>query len=125
MLNLTNVLWYSAIVFGVGLLAIWLFVSGPAFYMLNLVVFLHLFVVLMGYNARTIDPSKSKLPPSLGLAFVVAGSSGAVGMAVMLLDGVSIGWRAAVFVYVLAFWVIVHRVAMAEVYRLLDTGNAE
>jgi hypothetical protein len=124
-LSLTNVLWYSAIVFGVGLLAIWLFVSGPVFYTLNLVVFLHLFVVLMGYNARTIDPAKSKLPPSLGLAFAVAGSSGAVAMAVLLADGVSIGWRAAVFVYVLAFWAIVHRAAMAEVYRLLDTGNAE
>jgi len=54
-LNLTNVLWYSAIVFGVGVLGIWLLVSGPVFYMLNLVVFLHLLVVLMGYNAQTID----------------------------------------------------------------------
>lgn len=106
-------------------MVIWLFVSGSVFYILNLVVFLHLFVVLMGYNARTIDPSKSKLPPSLGLAFAVAGSSGAVGMAVLLADGVSIGWRAPVFVYVLAYWVIVHRAAMAEVYRLLDTGSAE
>jgi len=48
-----------------------------------------------------------------------------VAMAVMLADGVSMWWRAAVFVYVLAFWAIVHRAAMAEVYRLLDTGNAE
>jgi len=46
-------------------------------------------------------------------------------MAVMLADGVSMWWRAAVFVYVLVFWAIVHRAAMAEVYRLLDTGNAE
>jgi len=54
-LSLTNVLRYSAIVFGVGVLGIWLLVSGPVFYMLNLVVFLHLLVVLMGYNAQTID----------------------------------------------------------------------
>lgn len=120
MLNLTHVLWYSAAAFGVGVLGIWRFASGPVLYMLNLVVFLHLLVVLMGYNARTIDPSKTKLPPPLWFAFVVAGSSGAVAMAVVLSDGVSIGWRIPLFLYVLAFWAIAHRAALAEVYGAAD-----